>query len=40
MKLLVTAGNTLTLPGQRPIPLTALAERFEGFLPRYMAGAA
>ena len=35
-----TAGNTLTLPGQRPLPLTTLAERFEGFLPRYMAGAA
>jgi phosphoribosylformylglycinamidine synthase II len=34
-----TAGNTLTLPGQRPILLTALSERFEGFLPAYMAGA-
>src|SRR6266498_1835464 len=32
-----TAGNTLTLPGQRPIVLTALSERFEGFLPAYMA---
>jgi len=34
-----TAGNTLTLPGQRPIVLAALSERFEGFLPAYMAGA-
>ena len=34
-----TAGNTLTLPGQRPIVFTALSERFEGFLPAYMAGA-
>jgi len=34
-----TAGNALTLPGVRPILLTALGERFEGFLPAYMAGA-
>ena len=34
-----TAGDTLTLPGDRPIPLKALTERFEGFLPAYMAGA-
>jgi len=34
-----TAGNSLTLPGERPMPLVALAERFEGFLPAYMAGA-
>jgi phosphoribosylformylglycinamidine synthase subunit PurL len=34
-----TAGDALTLPGERPIPVTALSERFEGFLPAYMAGA-
>ena len=34
-----TAGNALTLPGVRPILLSALSERFEGFLPAYMAGA-
>ena len=33
-----TAGNTLTLPGQRPILLEALNKEFEGFLPAYMAG--
>jgi phosphoribosylformylglycinamidine synthase len=35
-----TAGNALTLPGERPIPLKPLRERFEGWLPAYMAGAA
>jgi phosphoribosylformylglycinamidine synthase subunit PurL len=34
-----TAGDALTLPGERPILVTALSERFEGFLPAYMAGA-
>ena len=34
-----TAGKVLTLPGERPIPLAALMERFEAFLPAYMAGA-
>ncbi|HXN44382.1 MAG TPA: phosphoribosylformylglycinamidine synthase subunit PurL [Xanthobacteraceae bacterium] len=34
-----TAGEALTLPGERPILVTALSERFEGFLPAYMAGA-
>jgi hypothetical protein len=33
-----TAGNALTLPGVRPILLSVLSERFEGFLPAYMAG--
>ena len=28
------------LSGERPILLTALNERFEGWLPRYMAGGA
>jgi phosphoribosylformylglycinamidine synthase subunit PurL len=35
-----TAGAALTLPGERPIVLSALTERFEGWLPSYMAGAA
>jgi phosphoribosylformylglycinamidine synthase II len=34
----VTGGGALALPGERPLPLKALAERFEGWLPRYMAG--
>lgn len=33
-----TYGDALALPGQRPILLKALAERFEGWLPTYMAG--
>jgi phosphoribosylformylglycinamidine synthase len=33
-----TYGDALTLPGERPILLKALAERFEGWLPIYMAG--
>jgi hypothetical protein len=28
----------LTLPGERPILVTILRERFEGWLPAYMAG--
>jgi phosphoribosylformylglycinamidine synthase len=36
----VTHGNALTLPGERPILLKALNERFEGWLPAYMGGAA
>jgi phosphoribosylformylglycinamidine synthase len=35
-----TGGNTLTLQGERPILVTGLRERFEGWLPAYMAGAA
>jgi hypothetical protein len=34
-----TAGNTLMLAGDHPIPLAKLTEWFEGFLPAYMAGA-
>jgi phosphoribosylformylglycinamidine synthase len=36
----LTHGNTLTLPGERPILLDALRERHEGWLPAYMAGGA
>jgi phosphoribosylformylglycinamidine synthase subunit PurL len=33
-----TGGDALTLPGERPILVTSLRERFEGWLPAYMAG--
>jgi len=33
-----TAGNALTLPGEAPILLKQLRDRFEGWLPAYMAG--
>jgi phosphoribosylformylglycinamidine synthase len=36
----VTGGTALALSGERPILLKALVERFEGWLPRYMAGGA
>jgi phosphoribosylformylglycinamidine synthase len=35
-----TGGNALSLAGERPIPLAPLVERFEGWLPDYMAGTA
>jgi phosphoribosylformylglycinamidine synthase len=33
-----TSGDTLTLSGERPILVTILRERFESWLPAYMAG--
>jgi hypothetical protein len=33
-----TGGEALALPGERPILLDALTERFERWLPAYMAG--
>jgi phosphoribosylformylglycinamidine synthase len=33
-----TGGDALTLPGERPTPVALLRERFEGWLPAYMAG--
>jgi len=33
-----TGGDALTLPGERPILVKMLRERFEGWLPAYMAG--
>jgi phosphoribosylformylglycinamidine synthase len=33
-----TGGDALTLPGARPILVTILRERFEAWLPAYMAG--
>jgi phosphoribosylformylglycinamidine synthase subunit PurL len=35
-----TAGNALILPSERPILITTLVRRFEGWLPGYMAGGA
>src|SRR5262252_478741 len=32
-----TAGNALTLPGEAPILVKALSDRYEGWLPAYMA---
>jgi phosphoribosylformylglycinamidine synthase subunit PurL len=36
----VTGGAALALPGERPLAVKALTERFETWLPRYMAGGA
>jgi phosphoribosylformylglycinamidine synthase len=38
-RLGTTAGNSLILPGQRPILVTNLRQRYETWLPVYMAGA-
>jgi phosphoribosylformylglycinamidine synthase len=38
MSLGVTGGDALALADERPIPVAALTERFEGWLPAYMAG--
>jgi phosphoribosylformylglycinamidine synthase len=35
-----TGGSTIVIPGERAIAIKALAERFEGWLPAYMSGAA
>lgn len=35
-----TGGNVLTLPGERPISIAKLRQRFEGWLPAYMVGSA
>jgi phosphoribosylformylglycinamidine synthase subunit PurL len=37
VRLGVTGGGALTLPDERPILLSVLRERFEGWLPTYMA---
>jgi phosphoribosylformylglycinamidine synthase len=34
----LTGGDALTLEGERPILVAKLRERFEGWLPDYMAG--
>jgi hypothetical protein len=35
-----TGGDTLTLAEERPMLVTVLRERSEGWLPAYMAGSA
>jgi phosphoribosylformylglycinamidine synthase len=37
-RLGLTNGDTLTLPGERPILVKILSECFEHWLPAYMAG--
>ncbi|HEX5508500.1 MAG TPA: AIR synthase related protein, partial [Pseudolabrys sp.] len=37
-KIGTTGGDALTIPGERVLPINALHERFEGWLPAYMAG--
>jgi phosphoribosylformylglycinamidine synthase len=39
-RLGTTGGDALALSGEQPIPLAPLVERFEGWLPAYMAGTA
>jgi phosphoribosylformylglycinamidine synthase len=34
-----TGGTSIVIPGERPLAVAELNERFEGWLPRYMAGA-
>jgi phosphoribosylformylglycinamidine synthase len=34
----VTGGEALMLPGERPLTVAALKDRFESWLPTYMAG--
>ena len=37
-RLGVTGGDALTIPGERPILVAGLREKFEAWLPAYMAG--
>jgi phosphoribosylformylglycinamidine synthase len=37
-RLGTTGGTALLLPGERPLPVKMLSERFESWLPGYMAG--
>jgi phosphoribosylformylglycinamidine synthase len=37
-RLGTTGGDAIALPGERPVLVKALTERFEGWLPTYMAG--
>jgi phosphoribosylformylglycinamidine synthase len=39
VKIGVTGGNALALPGESPILVATVSEKFEGWLPAYMAGA-
>ena len=38
LRLGVTGGDVLMLPGERPLPVADLGKRFEDWLPAYMAG--
>jgi phosphoribosylformylglycinamidine synthase len=38
LRLGVTGGDVLMLPGERPLPVADLNNRFEAWLPAYMAG--
>jgi phosphoribosylformylglycinamidine synthase len=38
LRLGVTGGDVLMLPGERPLPIADLNNRFEAWLPAYMAG--
>jgi phosphoribosylformylglycinamidine synthase len=38
LRLGVTGGDVLMLPGERPLPVADLGKRFEDWLPSYMAG--
>jgi phosphoribosylformylglycinamidine synthase len=35
-----TGGDAIAIPGERAIAIKTLVDRFEGWLPAYMAGAA
>ena len=35
-----TGGEAIVIPGERDIAIKTLVDRFEGWLPAYMAGAA
>jgi hypothetical protein len=37
-RLGATGGSDLLLPGERSLPVRTLSERFESWLPGYMAG--
>ena len=37
-RLGTTGGDVITIAGERALPVAALAERFEGWLPAYMSG--
>jgi phosphoribosylformylglycinamidine synthase II len=39
-RLGVTGGDTLAIAGERALPVASLSDRFEGWLPNYMAGGA
>jgi phosphoribosylformylglycinamidine synthase len=39
-RLGITGGDTVAIAGERPVTVAALNERFEGWLPAYMAGKA